>query len=177
VPAGSPGDGERPGSASAGGAKPAAEPTDDQLREARIKKIQDSVRNAARTWVPVQFAAIGSTDEKVIEKRRLDARLESRQIAVALALTQEQADQLKDIWLENVDRTTREVGPLVREGLEKSDLDAVQARLDEGWVEMDRRSREVLGDASFQKLSEVTGNSRTLIREVIGDLRTRRAPK
>jgi hypothetical protein len=168
-----------PGAAGSGGdatssGTPDSAKTDDQLREERIRKIQAAVHERARTWVPAKLAAIGSTDPKAVEQRRTEARLEAHQMAVALALTPEQADKLQEIWIENADRMTREVSPLLKDGVEKADLEAVETKLSEGWAEMDRRAKEALGEAQFAKLDEATGSSRSLIREVIGDMKSKR---
>jgi hypothetical protein len=162
-------DSAAPGS---GDAPPAPAKTDEEIRQDRFKQIQDFHRVQARSWVPVALAEMASTDVKVQEKRRTDARLEARQMAVALALTQEQADQLGKIWIEQADRAARDVGPLVKDGLAKADLDAVRTKLDEGWTEMDRQVKEAFGEATFTKLSEVTNVARVRIRDALTDLKS-----
>lgn len=147
--------------------------TDEELRTARLRQIQDRVRADARRDVPVRLAALASTDEKVIERRRLEARLEGRQMAIALGATDDDAAKLVTLFVESADREASEVGPLVRDGIDRADIAAVAAKLGEGWLEMDRRAKEALGEEKFGKYAESIGGMRSLTREVLAGLQKR----
>ncbi|MCE9635940.1 MAG: hypothetical protein K8T90_09560 [Planctomycetes bacterium] len=147
--------------------------TDEQLRAARVRQIQDRVRADARRDIPARLVSLASTDEKVIDKRRLEARLEGRQMAIALGTGGDEADKLVAIFVESADREASEVGPLVRDGIDRADLAAVGSKLGEGWLEMDRRAKDALGDEKFSKYSESIGAMRSLTREVLAGLQKR----
>ena len=167
-----------PGAATAGpqGLPDLSQMSDEQLREARIRQIQESVRAGMRTAIPARLMELASTGPGAEEKRVAGARVEARQMAIALALTGDEADKLTEIYFDQLEKQVNEVGPLVRNGMAQADLDAVESRLTEGWTETDRRALEVMGDAKFQKFAENAGAMRSMTRDVLAELR-KRAPK
>lgn len=162
-----------PGAAGPDGRPDLSQMTDEQLREARVRQIQDAVRTGMRTAIPARLMELASTEPGVADRRRANARVEAQQMAITLACSGEEADKLREIYFDHLDREVREVGPLVRNGMDRADLAAVESRLSEGWTEVDRRAKEVLGEVKFQKFAENAGAMRTLTREVLADLRKR----
>jgi hypothetical protein len=159
--------------AAKGPAAAAPEPTDEERHAARVKNIQDTLRREARTMVPAILRQMADTDPRAAEARARDARIAARQMSVALAVTGEEADRLVALYVEQAERTAREIGPLVKDGLEKADVAAVEAGFQAAWDDMDRQAREILGDQKVARFTENAGSMRQLIREVLADHRKR----
>lgn len=161
--------GPTPGRSGTDAAAPEREMTDDERRAARIRQIQDTVRADMKRDLPILIRRLGDDSPKAAEKRVVDARIAARQMAVALALDGEQADRLHVVMLEEAERTAREVGPLVRDGLEKADVTAVRTAFDAIWDDVDRRAREIVGETKYEKFAENAGYMRHYIRDVLSD--------
>lgn len=143
------------------------EKTDEELQAERVAKIHAGWKQAAKTFVPARLTAFADDRPGAAERRRHGATLEARQMALAIGVEEKQLDAVEALYRDVADRTARDVGPLVRDGLERADLVAVQAKLDETWAEMDRRAKEILGTEQFQKFVEVTTFERGHFRDVL----------
>jgi hypothetical protein len=147
--------------------EPAREPTDAELQEQRLAQIEKGWRDAAARFVPARLLALADDRPAAAEKRRHDALLEARSVAMSLSTTEDQLDPLVRIYQDQAERLARDVGPLVRDGLEHADVAAVQAQLDLSWAELDRRVKELVGPELFERFSEeqavVRGHFRTTL--------------
>ena len=168
---------ENPGTGSASPeppAKPGRELTEEEVRAERAQKIRDAVRRDNARDVPALLASYADTRPAAVEKRRQLASIEARQMAVSLAVTPEQATQLGELFENHAVRLAQEVGPLVKDGLDKADPVVVEAGLTRVWDDMDRRAKEILGDTRFASFGEQTQYMRTVIRDVLAESKNRR---
>lgn len=147
--------------------EPVREKTDAELQAEREAKLQQGWRQAAQRFVPARLMAFADDRPAAAEKRRLDAVIEARQVAAELTLPEDQLDRLEEIYREQAERMARDVGPLVRDGLEKADVPAVLTQLDAVWTELDRRVRDVVGPEKFERYRDGQAPVRGQFREVL----------
>lgn len=163
--------GERPGPRTGTPAPAAPDPeqppkTDEEHQREQAAKIRSIALTAARSAVPAQFAALADDGPGADDARRFQATLDGRQMAMSVGVLGGPVDDLVEIFRDQAAQLARDVGPLVRDGLDKADPSAVQTKLDAIWAETDRRARDVLGDR-FEKFLAEAETTRKVVREVV----------
>ena len=118
-----------------------------QLRESMMKIAK---KNGAALFKHRLSVWADTTDQGDAD-RRSQVFADARLLAQAYQLKGAQEDTVREILLEEVEATTRQVGPLLSGGIEKADYSLVKPKLEAIWAQRDTRLRELLDEDDYER--------------------------
>jgi hypothetical protein len=98
------------------------------------------------------MAAYSDTTKDAAANRVSQARSDAHELMAMLDLRGDDVrDQLVKIFTERLESASRDIGPIVRDGLERTDIATVRTRLKDLDAETDRKLRAVFDDATWKR--------------------------
>jgi hypothetical protein len=98
------------------------------------------------------MAAYADTTRDAPANRAAQALSDAHELMAMLDLRGEDVrDQLVKIFKERLESASRDIGPIVREGLDRTDIATVRTRLKDLDAETDRKLRAVLDEATWKR--------------------------
>src|SRR5207244_1262144 len=105
----------------------------------------EMARRVSRGFADHVARTLADTSVKGAEDRQAQAVVEAAAVAHQFRITTEPGrDEVRRIFEDQWEAQARDVGPLVREGLDKADVAVVRDRLRDSWAETDRRMKPLL---------------------------------
>ncbi|MCG3134712.1 MAG: hypothetical protein HMLKMBBP_02063 [Planctomycetes bacterium] len=150
--AASPGDGSggAPVEPRATGRRPGTEPTNDELVAERMRSAQEVATKVQVNLLRHHMALLADETEQGQRDRATQAFADGRGLALRMEATEDQEAKIQGIVADEMNALVREVGPLVRAGVESAETDVLVARHEAVWAETDRKLRAVLDDAQWK---------------------------
>lgn len=148
------------GDASAGSGGPATDrrpgppKTDDELVAERMRHAQEVASRVQVSLLRHQMTLLADETEQGQRDRTTQAFADARGLGLRLEATEEQEPRIRAIVGDEMSAAVREIGPLVRTGIENAETDVLVARYEAIWAETDRKLREILDDRQWKAWAE-----------------------
>jgi hypothetical protein len=172
------GSGESPGSLPATPAAPltplSQDAADKQAWEDRMRQAEDIMRRNAPRMLELDLLLAADGSDGGRQDRAMRGAAEARTTAIHLGLGADVEMKLRDVFTAQWEQLHREAGPLLGEGLAKSDLESVQGALRRAWTETDRRVKEFCDEEQWKAYERLSGGARELASQVFEELRKKR---
>jgi hypothetical protein len=127
-------------------------PVDPTDRDAVVARMTAAYRVNKRNLVVGQMAAYADTTRDAAANRNLQANSDARELMAVLDLRGDDLrDQLAKIFRDRLESAARDIGPIVRDGLERTDIATVRSRLAAIDAETDRKLRALFDDATWKR--------------------------
>jgi hypothetical protein len=135
-------------------------PVDDGA-DGQLAKLRDVSRATTRNVVVYQMSLMSDATTEGAANRLAQARLDARALMSRFALRgDELQDKLAKIYLDQWETSARDVGPIVRDGLEKADITTVKERLRGIHAATDKSVRPLLDDETWKQYESVAAAAR-----------------
>jgi hypothetical protein len=161
-------DAPKPRPADAEPPKPA--PFDPADRDAVVAFAVAKGRETARTRVVGEMAVYADTSKEGAANRSTQALSDAHLWMSLLDLRGDAVrDQFVKVFKERLDAAARDIGPIVKSGLERTDITVVRQRLRDLDAETDRKLRPLLDDATWKRYEESVGPMRQSTEAVLDE--------
>jgi hypothetical protein len=131
---------------------PRAAPFDPSDRDAVVARMTEAYRVMQRNRVVGQMAAYADPSRDAAANRVAQARADALALMAVLEVRGDDVrDQLVKIFTERLDSAARDIGPIVRDGLERTDIATVRARLKDLDAETDKKLRALFDETTWKR--------------------------
>jgi hypothetical protein len=149
--------------------RPAAHPETPAERDAReaaereneVEKLRGVYQQTARGKLVYDMKLLADASKEGGENRYAQAITETRALMNRFGLRGDDLEaRVRQIYLDQFDAGARDVGPVVRDGLERADIVTVRDRLRTIHAETDRRVQPLLDDEQWREYQQAVGGLR-----------------
>jgi len=131
---------------------PRAAPVDPSDRDAVVARMTAAHRVVARNFVVGGMAQFSDTSKDAPANRAAQAMSDAHSLMSVYGMRGDEVrDQIVKIYKERLEAGARDIGPIVRDGLERTDIATVRARLRDLDAETDRKLRPFFDDATWKR--------------------------
>jgi hypothetical protein len=158
---------ERPDAA--GEVKPPEPPVDrDDGADGQMATLRDLHHTATRNFVIHQMKMLGDASQEGAAMRFAQALTEAKSLMTRFGLRgNELDDKVRKIFEESYEAAARDVGPLVRDGLERADIATVRQRIRAVGAETDQKLKPLLDEETWKKYEEAVAGSRRSAEQIL----------
>jgi len=136
--------------------KPKEKPLDVEDKEDVIARFQGTYRANQRGRLIGEMALLADTSRDGPANRAAQALGDAHTLMASLGLRGDAVrDKFVAVFKDRLDAGARDIGPIVRDGLERTDIATVRARLKAIDAEADRRLREILDDDAWKRYEQI----------------------
>jgi len=132
------------------GAAPAA--VDPSDRDAVVARMTAAYKVTRRNHVVGQMASYADASREAAVNRNVQAMSDARELMAVLDLRgDEMREELVKIFKERLEAAARDIGPIVRDGLGRTDIATVRARLAALDTETDKKLRALFDETTWKR--------------------------
>ncbi len=145
--------------------------TSEEIAAENLASMRDIHLQGSRRFLTHQMKLLSDTSRQGAEDRRAQALVEAGQVARRFRLDATKEDAVLRIYQEQLEQAHRDVGPLVRDGLERADVTVVRDRLRAIHKATDERIEPLLTEEQWKQYETEVANSRRLSEQSLEEAR------
>ncbi len=158
-----------------GSKTPAVEPpatpmTEEEILADRMQRAEEVARRIWPDFLRSEFGVITGTTTDHEQNRGAKASLEATATTLFLGLKADAEMKFRDVFTEQWTSYHTELTPLIPQGLEKSDIAAVTAKMKTIWARTDERMREILDAETLKRWLAYAEGKRARVTMTLDDI-------
>lgn len=149
---------------------PATPMTEEEILADRMQRAEEVARRIWPDFLRSEFGVITGTTTDHQQNRGAKASLEATATTLFLGLKADAEMKFRDVFTEQWTSYHTELTPLIPQGLEKSDIAAVTAKMKAIWARTDERMREILDEETMKRWVTYAEGKRARVTMTLDDI-------